>query len=366
MKLVGVMNRLALLVVAAMLGSHIAVAQTPPAPQDAAAAWTYLNALSRADRLVVLEREARREGRAVVYGALGIDRADLFVAPFEKKYPGIKIDFVRLGEPELVDKMLLEARTGRINSDVAISNIPWLDLLNPVLAPYQPTTWDEFVPTLRLGGADKGWTAMAYEILPSAIAWRTDRVTTGEAPKTLDQVMDPKWKGRVGTTTQLESMVEGLITAYGEPAAMEKVKALASLDNRLYRSIAALSDALAQGEIDVAWNMGAHRPSKLKAAGASVDFVLQDPLFGQGITLSATKGAAHPYAAALFFEFATDPKTLEQVDKAEPGRFFGNRAGHYTLNVADYPRLILFAPIGQARFRELKQLTDRLFVRGGN
>ena len=365
MRCVEMIRGMALLGVAAMLGSAAAAAQTPPAPQDAAAAWTYLNSLSPADRLPVLEREARREGGAVVYGALGIDRANLFVGPFEKKYPGIKIDFVRLGEPELVDKMLLEARTGRINSDVAISNIPWLDLLNPALAPYQPTTWDSFASALRLGGAAKGWTAMAYEILPSAIAWRTDHVAASEAPRTLDQVMDPKWKGRVGTTTHLESMVEGMITAYGEPAAMEKVKKLAALDNRLYRSIAALSDALAQGEIDVAWNMGAHRPSKLKAQGAPVDFVLQDPLFGQGITLSATKGAAHPYAAALFIEFATQAQTLEEVDKAEPGRFFGNQAGHYTLNVADYPRLILFAPITQAHFRELKQLTDQLFVRGG-
>lgn len=333
------------------------------APRDPAQVWSYLNHLPAAERQAVLEREAAKEGHATVYGALGIDRANLFIEPFQKKYPQVKIDFVRLSETDLVDKMLLEARTRRVSSDVSIASIPWLELLKPVLAPYQPSTWDEFDARLRMGGADKGWTAMAYEILPSAIAWRTDRVPAADAPRTLDAVADPKWKGRTGTTTQLESMLQGLILAYGDADAKTKVEKLADLDNRTYTSIAALSDALAQGEIDIAWNMGAHRPSQLKAKGAPVDFVLEDPIFGQGITLAATKDSEHPYAAALFIEYATTAESLEQVDKAEPGRFFGNTKGHYTLDLTQYPKLVLFPALDQARFRELKQQTDRLFIR---
>ena len=138
----------------------------------------------------------------------------------------------------------------------------------------------------------------------------------GRSAQDARSVADPKWKGRAGTTTQLESMLQGLILAYGEAEANDKLEKLATLSNRTSTSIAALSDALAQGEIDIAWNMGAHRPSQLKAKGAPVDFVLQDPTFGQGITLSATKGGEHPYAAALFIEFATRADMLEQVDKA--------------------------------------------------
>lgn len=333
------------------------------APRDPEKVWTYLNALPASERQAVLEREAAKEGRAVVYGALGIDRANLFIEPFQKKYPNVRIDFVRLSESDLADKLLLENRTHRINSDAAIASIPWLELIKPALAPYQPTTWGTFDPRLRLGGSDAGWTAMSYEVLPSAIAWRTDRIPSAEAPKTLDAVADQKWKGRTGTTTQLESMLQGLILAYGEAEANDKVEKLAALSNRTYTSIAALSDALAQGEIDIAWNMGAHRPTQLKAKGAPVDFVLQDPTFGQGITLSATKGGEHPYAAALFIECATRADMLERVDKAEPGRFFGNTQGRYALDLSKYPKLVLFPALDRNRFRELKQRTDRLFIR---
>jgi iron(III) transport system substrate-binding protein len=345
-----------------MSDASIAFAQSE-APRDPDKVWSYLNALPASERLAVLEREAAKEGRAVVYGALGIDRANLFIEPFQKKYPNVKIDFVRLSESDLADKLLLENRTRRVNSDAAIASIPWLELIKPALAPYQPTTWAAFDPRLRLGGADAGWTALSYEVLPSAIAWRTDRVPSADAPRTLDAVADPKWKGRAGTTTQLESMLQGLTLAYGEAEANDKVEKLAALGNRTYTSIAALSDALAQGEIDIAWNMGAHRPSQLKARGAPVDFVLQDPTFGQGITLSAIKGGEHPYAAALFLEFATRADILEHVDKAEPGRFFGNTQGRYTLDLSKYPKLVLFPALDRNRFRELKQRTDRLFIR---
>ena len=76
------------------------------APRDPEKVWTYLNALPASERQAVLEREAAKEGRAVVYGALGIDRANLFIEPFQKKYPNVKIDFVRLSESDLADKLL--------------------------------------------------------------------------------------------------------------------------------------------------------------------------------------------------------------------------------------------------------------------
>ena len=41
-----------------------------------------------------------REGRFTIYGALGIDRANILIKLFNEKYPDVKVDFVRLTEPE--------------------------------------------------------------------------------------------------------------------------------------------------------------------------------------------------------------------------------------------------------------------------
>ncbi len=354
---------LAVLTASVLLAAGTLPAAAQEAPRNEAAAWKFLAGLPRDARLPVLEREARREGSLVIYGALGIDRANLFIKSFQDRYPGIKVDFVRLREPELVEKSLLEGRTNRVNADIAISNVPWLQLLKPALAPYEPTTWGSFDQRLRRGSVADGWTAVVYEILPSTIAWRTDRVRKEEAPRTLDEMANPKWKGRAGTTSHVEAMMDGLVAAYGEKEGMAKSEKLAALDNRLYPSIAALSDALSAGEIDIAWNMGAHRSVQLKGSGAPVDYVFQDPLLGVGITVSAVKGAPHYYAAALLMEHLTSAPILEQLDKAEGGRIFGNNDGNYALKLSEFPNLVLFDSIDQSRFRELKQIAERLFIR---
>src|SRR5690606_16402038 len=111
----------------------------------------YLNGLEREERLEVLEREARREGRVVVYGALGIDRAEVFIKPFEERYPDIAVDFVRLREPELVERINLEVAAGRPGGDLIISNVPWLALLEGTMDGYVPTTWESFEESYRFG-----------------------------------------------------------------------------------------------------------------------------------------------------------------------------------------------------------------------
>jgi iron(III) transport system substrate-binding protein len=263
----------------------------------------------------------------------------------------------------LVERANLEVNAGRPGGDIVISNVPWLNLLKDSLSGYVPTTWDRFQDSYRFGSADDGWTAIAYEALPSTIAWRTDRVSADEAPKTLEAVADPRWQGRAGTTSQIEAMIDGLQHALGAEKANALVDRLSPLQNKLYPSIAALADALSAGEIDIAWNFGAHRPTRLKAQGAPVDFVFQDPLLALGITVSIVKGAPNPYAAALLMEFITQPSTLEALDKSEGGRIFGSTEGTYTIDVKSLPPVTFFGPIDEGRFAELSREAEVKFLR---
>lgn len=346
---------------AVALINTLALAQT--APVDEAAAMRFLAGLPPEQRLAVLEREAKREGGFTIYGALGIDRAQILNKMFNERYPDVKVNFVRLTEAELADKTLLEGRTGRVNSDLALSTVAWMGLLAPALAPYETTTWNDFDPRFRLGSAKEGWTAIVYESLPTTIAWRTDRVKREEAPKTLQEVADPKWAGRIGTTTHLENMMNGLIGALGEPQAMALLKKLSANRPRLYSSTAALSQGLAAGEFDVAFDFSAHRPTLLKKQGAPVDFVFQDPLFATGITFSVVKGAKNPYSAALYMDYLTQAREQELLDKAEGGRLFGNTKGTFANKLSDYPNLRAYIPISPERFKQLNRMAEDLFIR---
>jgi iron(III) transport system substrate-binding protein len=335
-------------------------------PREAADVWPYLASLEPAERQETLEREARQEGGLVLYGATGIDRATFWIEQFNERYPDIPVEFVRLRAPELVEKVLLEHKTERTQADLVITTITYLELLSEggVLAPYKTAHWDVFDPRFLYGDPDQ-WTAVVYEIFPHAIAWRTDRVDDADAPRNLEQVMDPKWKGRIGTTTHLEDTLNGLIAIYGEDSGMEKARALAALDNRLYRSHSAMADGLAAGEVDLVWGLVAARPIDLKEnKGAPVGWTMTDPLLAEGNTISATTDTDKPYAAALFIDVLLDAPTLEASDAWQGGRIFGNSNGTYSLSLDDYPSLYIFPPVSPDQFGELNRIAEQLFIRG--
>src|SRR5512141_595791 len=103
-----VLHTLCRLVAVAVLlaASTVASAQTPPT--EGAAVWPYLAGMPKDQRLAVMEREAKREGGLTIYAAIGIDRGQILSKIFNERYPDVKVNFVRLTEPDLADKMQLE------------------------------------------------------------------------------------------------------------------------------------------------------------------------------------------------------------------------------------------------------------------
>jgi iron(III) transport system substrate-binding protein len=335
-------------------------------PASGAAVWSSIQALPKDQRLAALEQEAKREGKLVWYGSFALDRAEVFINLFTKQYPQINVEYVRLGEAEVQQRVVLEHRTDRVGADLILTNVAYLDIIKDAVAPFEPLTWSDFDSHFLFGSYKDGWTAVAIELLMETISWRTDRVTAADAPRTLDALMNPKFKGRTGTTVNMERFVDAMVQVYGPQTGMEKVRALAALNSRMYKSYAAASDGFASGEVDIMWAVLAHRPVKLKAEGAPVDFVYQQPAFGSANTFSALRGSRNPYAAALFMEFTTRPEILEAMDKIEGGRMFGHRAGKFALKVSDYPNLTLYRPLPESEFKRLNRTVENLFVRRAN
>jgi iron(III) transport system substrate-binding protein len=336
-----------------------------PAPRGGREAWEYLHGLPPAQRTAVLEREARREGSLVLYGATGLDRAQFWIGEFNQRYPDIKVEFVRLQAAELYQKIAAERRTGHLRADLIITTITYLDLLRDAgaFAPYETVQWSDIDPRFRMGAYDNGWTAIVYEVFPHAIAWRTDRVRDADAPRSLAQLTDSRWRGHLGTTTHMEDFLNGIFTRMGEDKGMDLVKRLAAQRNHLYQSHAALSDALAAGEVDVAWGLIAARPIDLAAKGAPVAYVLSDPAMAEGNTISIGHDTAKPYAAALFVDVMLSPEVLEASDRWQPGRIFGNRKGRFSIQRERSSDLYIFPALSPQRYKELNRLAEDLFVR---
>ena len=75
---------------------------------------------------------------------------------------------------------------------------------------------------------DEGyWTA--YYVNPYVLGYNTKLVNKGEVPKTYEQLLDPKWKGRkISIDDSAYGFLAGLIRAWGKEKAVEYFKKLAA------------------------------------------------------------------------------------------------------------------------------------------
>lgn len=330
-------------------------------PRKGSEVWEYLHSIPIDQRMAVLEREAAREGGFTLYGALGITTAQQVLDLFGAKYPNIKVDFVRVTAGDLPQKIMIESRTGRVSVSGVMIPGDNLDLVSDVLSPYEVTAWKDLDKRFRYGDYASGWAASIVWMTPTTMAWRTDRISAREAPKSLDDVLDPRWKGKVGMTSILERYIDVLEKTYGDKT-MDVVKGLSGLEPRLYESAGALSQALAVGEVDLAINFNVDRAAELKKQGAPIEYTYSRPLHASTQALAITEDAPSPYSAALFAEFLTSVEGGEKFDAFEKVRLFGNQKGTYTNSIGSAD-VVPFPNLSPERFSELSKIAEDRFIR---
>ncbi|MBM3346851.1 MAG: hypothetical protein FJY55_10205, partial [Betaproteobacteria bacterium] len=179
----------------------LAQAAKAPAAPSAASLQADLDALVKA---------ARAEGEVVFYIVLVDSVAKRIGDAFTAKY-GVKYYFIRLSTGPLAQRYFAEAESGNIAADVVIFAGPhqaftvdgvkkgWVE---PLSAANLPAVRSGAVPARF----NKGETVIV-QVAPWQIGYNTQKVKAAEAPRNLDDVLNPRWKGqlqvsdpRVGTT----------------------------------------------------------------------------------------------------------------------------------------------------------------------
>jgi ABC-type Fe3+ transport system substrate-binding protein len=194
---------------------------------------------------------AKKEGQVVWYTTLIVNQA---IRPlkeaFEKKYPGIELQFTRTDESPTAAKILAEASAGRVQADVfdGISNMVPLKRAG-ILAPYVPTAADQY-PT-EMKDQDGYWIAILLYVFSPGI--NTTLIAKDQAPKTYQDLLHPKWKGKMawnpGSIAGAIGFVGNIVMSMGENRGTEYLKALAAQRIRnIEASSRAILDQVIAGE----------------------------------------------------------------------------------------------------------------------
>ena len=243
----------------------------------------------------------KKENKVVVYGSVVPQAMEELHKSFERKYD-IKVEYWRGSSTAVAERAQTEWRAGRPAFDVVESSWDVMALMKKegIFAAYIPPSSERFPDQFK----EKDALITPWRILPISILYNTDLVKAGEAPKNLEDLLSPKWKGRIAipdpsrhtTTAKFFWNLEKLMGLKWR----EYVKGLASQHPLLVESLAPVTPAIIKGEAQV----GIAYIKFVKQYKGPVSYVALDKYLSDPNHLALGAKAARPNAARLYIEYA--------------------------------------------------------------
>lgn len=249
-----------------------------------------------------LYEKAKQEGKVVFYEAVEINIAQNLANKFQEKYPGIKVEIYRGGSTGLMNKILMEARSGKYMYDVVHVNVELFNMLilKKLIGKYKLSS-DNFYPK-GFKDPEGYWTA-CY-INPHPIVYNTNLVKRSEVPLTWEGLLDQKWKGKLGFDNSKYPWPTVLLDFMGEEKGIKFLKALAGQKLDLRPGFTHMAQLIAAGEISVVVYNSVGTIEILKKQGAPIDWVrMKSPIPAALVVVGIGEYSPHPNAARLFYEF---------------------------------------------------------------
>ena len=123
------------------------------------------------------------------------------------------------------------------------------------------------------------------------------------APKTFDDLLNPRWKGGFGMSDSATLWYTGFLKYTGEEKGHEFMRKLATQKPAFRDSETVIIQLLGAGEFPLGL-VYSHQAATMKKRGAPVDWVGFEPAIVALHPISMVEKAPHPNAAKLFIDFA--------------------------------------------------------------
>jgi iron(III) transport system substrate-binding protein len=254
-----------------------------------------------ADRTQKLIEGAKKEGSVTIYTSATTEDMAVLTAAFEKKY-GIKTTVWRASSENIIQRATTEARGGRFDADVfetdgvAMEALHREKLLQPVKTPYLA----ELIPAATPAHGE--WIGDRVQIFTAA--YNTDKVKKADLPKSFDDLLDPKWKGKLGIEAADSDWFSAVVSELGEEKGLKLFRDLVTKNGLSVRKGHTLmANLVVSGEVPLALTTYLYKVQQLKNAGAPIDWFVLPPEIARAQGVGMAAKSPHPNAAILFMDF---------------------------------------------------------------
>ena len=305
------MNRFTLLGGAAIIATLGASASLGALAADIAS----LAGNATPDREAKLLDAARKEGQVNLYSSLVAKDLGTVAAAFEKKY-GVKVSYWRAGSEKVLQRGITEARAGRNEMDVMETNGPELEAASreKLFVPATSVHEKDLLPAALRPG--RLWTGLRLNMFVQA--YNTNLVKKDELPKSYEDLLDPRWKGRLAMEAEDVDWFAAVVTGMGEEKGLQFFRKLVSTNGvGLRKGHTLLAGLVGSGEVPFALTLYNHNADKIKKQGAPVEWFAIQPAYARVNGIAVSAKAPHPHAAVLFYDFMLGPEGQAILQKAK-------------------------------------------------
>ena len=302
--------------------------------------------------------DAKKEGKMVFYTSVETEFARALTSGFEAKYPFIKTDIFRSTHEKVLSRMNVERKTGTYTADtVSVGEFETYHLQKMgFTAPYKSPSAAAYPEGFK--DPNGYWTDLYDNLIVTA--YNTTRVKRDEMPKRYEDLLHPRWKGRMVLDQNEDRWFANMLYLMGDKKGMDFMQALAKQEVAIRGGRSMVTQLLGAGEYDLQIVAYWYKPYLMKKQGAPVDWVAMEPAIVATHPISVVHRAPHPNAARLFIDFVLS----EEGQKIFIQR--GRESARTGLKPEGYPRHLKLAPSRMQLAEKLAEYTRRyesLFVK---
>ncbi|MEM2703542.1 MAG: extracellular solute-binding protein, partial [Candidatus Bathyarchaeia archaeon] len=250
-----------------------------------------------------LYMKAKEEGALIVYTVWDVEHIVKLLAEFSKRYPGISTTYWQAKSAEIVAKVLTALEGGEKVVDVIIGMTPPVQLLGRgAIEPYKSVQIDDLYY--------KNEKLVVAQVAPAVVAYNKDLLAPEDVPKTLEDLVNPKYMNRVcmgdplAPGTPMAAFLAGLREYWNNDTKWANfIHRLKALNPVLYRSTSEMERLLAAGEYSLCIGTYLHEVVMDIKKGAPVGYTQIEPTVLIGGYAGIYLLAPHPNAAKLFAEW---------------------------------------------------------------
>ncbi len=251
------------------------------------------------DRQAKLEEGAKKEAEVVWYTSLS--DSPRVVEAFAKRYPSVKVKATRLTTERVLQRYITETQANGHSCDIVDIDEPQMEFLRrkgtlqayytPVIAKYDK----RFVQRQGFWAASR--------VTNIVLGYNTQLVKPAEAPKRYEDLLDPKWKGKMSLEREQTEWFLQLMEFWGEEKGKAFFQRLGSQEFQIRSGHTLMGQLLVAGEDALSPNVYSHTISRDRRKGAPVNWINLEPVIGKGNVAALSKNSPHPHAALLFLDF---------------------------------------------------------------